>query len=955
MLSSDRHRRVRALFERVREQPPPAQGAALVAACTGDDADLLEDVARLLASAARADSFLEHGAAAALGGAESLIGQRFGLYEIQGVIGAGGMGEVYRARDTTLGRDVALKLLPEVFAADPDRVARFQREAQILASLNHPQIAAIYGVEESSGARALVLELVEGPTLADRIAQGAVPLDEAVPIARQITQALEAAHALGIVHRDLKPANIKLRPDGAVKVLDFGLAKALEPPSAGVDGSGSRTLTSPVMTRAGVILGTAAYMSPEQARGRAVDRRSDIWAFGCVLFEMLTGEHAFDGEDLPGTLASILTREPAWSSLPSGTPPALHRLLRRCLEKDRSRRLADVADARLELDERVPDVAASGASSPSPASAVRRFGPWWVAGACLVTTLGLAALRIRDRPPSQTGVYRASILIPGRLGLPRSGLGASITVSPDGRRLAFVVSDSSGHSRLWIRALDGLVAEPLADTVDAASPFWSPNSRWLGFVQNGRLRKIDASGGQAVTVSDSAAVGGTWSREDVILFTLATGALAQVPAAGGTAVPLTTIDSNGGEVHNLFPFFLPDGRSFVYVSLGTGSVHAEVYLASLDATTRPVRLPVDATVVQYASGFLWFLRGSTLMAQPFDPVHRRLAGEAVPVAEQIRIDNSWIRTGVFSPSDAGTLVVQTDPSPGYDLVWYDRQGRSLGTLGARADYSDVQLSPDGRRVLVSVAAAGTAARDLWIFDVARGLRTRFTFDDARPIRTPIWSRDGARIAFASERQGHLVLLQKSSNGAASEEPLLEDGFDKEPTSWSPDGRFILYARRAAINAPSSWVLPLEGDRKPFELAQPRARFPQFSPDGRWILYASPGAGRAAEVYIARFPGPGSSWQVSTAGGFNPRWRADGKEVFYLYQQEDKLMSAAVSLGPDHVVVGEAKPLFDLPWIGPRFTFDVSPDGGRILALTQPSQAASAPLTLIVNWPALLKQ
>ncbi len=950
--SVDRHQRGRALFEELRELPRAAQPAALAAACAGD-ARLEEDVAQLLAAAADAGSFLERGAEAALAAGSSLIGRRLGPYEIQGILGAGGMGEVYRARDAALGRDVALKILPELFAVDPDRVARFRREAQILASLNHPHIAAIYGLEESNGVPVLVLELVDGPTLADRIAGGKVPLDDALPIALQMVEALEAAHAQGIVHRDLKPANLKLRADGTVKVLDFGLAKALETPAVDVNASQSPTYASPSLTRMGAILGTAAYMSPEQAKGRPVDKRSDIWSFGCVLFEMLSGTPAFGGQDNAESLAFILTREPDWGSLPPGTPASIRRLLRRCLEKDRARRLADIADARLELDERGPEDATAEAATPRP-SGTLRWLPWAIAAVCLATALGLGGLRVWDRPAaSDAPVFRSSIPLPGRLGTVRSSIGAYVALSPDGRRLAFVAADTNGRTQLWLRSLDELVAQPLADTADALSPFWSPDSRWMAFVQNGALKKVDASGGRPVTLSEPATSGGTWSRDNVILFTQRSGRLAQVPAGGGVTSPLTTIEGNGGEVFNFSPVFLPDGRRFIYASIGKGEVRTELYLASLDAAFARKRLPLDATV-QYAAGRLWFLRGSTLMAQPFDPVLGALSAEAVPIAEHVRIDNTWTRTGVFTVSPTGTLVFQADPSPGYELVWYDREGRRLGTLGTPADYADVQLSPDGRRVLVSVAPVGSEARDIWMFDVGRGLRTRFTFDDARPLRGPIWSRDGRRVVFASAREGRVVFLQKSASGAGDPEVLIDDDSDKEPLSWSPDGRSILFLRRDTVFKSKSWVLPLDGDRKPYALPQPRALFASFSPDGRWISYFSAESGRV-EVYVAPFPGPGGRWQISTAGGLDPRFRADGKEIFYLSPFDNKIMAAPVNMGRDHVDVGEAQPLFTLPKVGPRITYDVSGDGQRILAVTQREQAASAPLTLVVNWPALLKQ
>jgi Tol biopolymer transport system component len=880
------------------------------------------------------------------------VGTRLGPYEVQGALGAGGMGEVYRARDARLNRDVALKILPEVFAADPDRLARFKREAQVLASLNHPHIAAIYGLEEADGVRALVLELVEGPTLADRIARGPMPVEEALPVARQLTEALEAAHERGIVHRDLKPANIKVRPDGAVKVLDFGLAKALEPAPVNADMSQSPTITSPAMTRMGMILGTAAYMSPEQAKGRAADKRSDNWAFGCVLFEMLTGHRAFSGEGVADTLAFILTKEPAWDLLPPETPPSIRRLLRRCLERDRTRRLADIADARLDLDEGVADGTGSGAALAPPSrspSTPRRWLPWSIAAASLATTLWLAGITVFDRPAPDTRVVRGSILLPGRLGTRWGGtLGANLALSPDGRRLAFVATDTTGHRQLWLRTLDGSAARPLADTEDALSPFWSPDSRWLAFVANGKLKKMDPSGGPAVTLCESAVSGGTWNQGDIILFTQSTTQLlAQVRASGGAPATVTALDAKV-EGRHAYPHFLPDGRHFVYVAMGFTEQLA-VYVGSLDSTQRS-RLPLDAGFVQYAQGFLLFARGSTLMAQPFDERRHALAGVAVPVAEQLRVDAPG-RGSFFSVSATGMLVFQEDPSPGNELVWYDREGRPTSTLGTVADYTDLRLSPDGRHALVSIAEPGTTNRDLWIFDVARGLRTRFTSDPA-PETHNVWSPDGSRIAFDSRRKGHRDMYQKASNGTGDEEVLLEDEFDKNPTAWSPDGRFILYIRRSPN--PNIWVLPLAGDRKPFPFREtPSSELPTaFSPDGRWVAYFSNESGRV-EVYVSPFPGPGEKTLVSTAGGQDARWRQDGKEI--LYWANNKLMAAAVSADRGRFEVGDVKPLFDLPKVAPRSTYDISPDGQRILAVTQKTQAGLAPLTLVVNWPALLKE
>ncbi len=871
------------------------------------------------------------------------VGTRLGAYEIRAALGAGGMGEVYRARDTKLSRDVALKLLPELFASDPDRLARFQREAQLLASLNHPNIAAIYGLEETDGVRALVLELVEGPTLAERIAQGPLSIEEAAPIARQITEALEAAHARGIIHRDLKPANIKLQPDGTVKVLDFGLAKALEPPSADAAASRLPTLTAPAMTRVGMVLGTPAYMSPEQAKGLAADKRSDIWALGCVLFEMLSGHIAFGGESTAESLAAILTREPEWGRLPAETPPSIRRLLRRCLEKDRTRRLADMADVRLEIDERESERAET---RPAIRGTLRRGLVGAAAGALLATTLWFAGAHVFDRPPD-TGVVRATIPLPGRLGGRWSGtLGANLALSPDGRRLTFVATDAAGLRQLWLRDLDAIAARPLADTEDAISPFWSPDGRWLAFVAQGRLRKLDPSGGPVVTLCESALAGGAWNRDDIILFTQSgSESLAKVSAAGGPPAPATATDPS--EFRHVYPFFLSDGRRFIYVSV-VGADQVTVYLASLDSTER-TKLPVDANFVHASDGFLFFAQERTLMAQAFDERRHALIGSAVRLAEQLRTDPAP-RGSYFSVSATGMLVYQEDLAPGFELVWFDRAGRPLGTLGEAADYADLTLSPDGRRASVSVRETGSTNRDLWIFDVARGVRSRFTVDPATETHG-VWSPDGARIAFDSRRRGHRDLYLKASSGAEDEEVLLEDEFDKAPTTWSPDGRFLLYFKMA--QARSIWVLPLDGERKPFPFrTTPFNEIPSgFSPDGRWLASFSTESGRW-EVYVSPFPGPGARTQISTAGGYDARWSRDGKEIFYM-SPDNKLMVAAVSAKGDTFEVLDVKALFELPKVGGRFTYDVSPDGQRILAVTRKVEAA-VPLSLVTDWRALLE-
>jgi Tol biopolymer transport system component len=861
------------------------------------------------------------------------------------------MGEVYRGRDTELNRDVALKVMGERFAEDPDRLARFKREAQLLASLNHPHIASIYGVAEFSGGRALVLELVEGPTLADRIAAGPIPLEEALSIARQIALALEAAHAKGIVHRDLKPANVKVRPDGTVKVLDFGLAKALEP----AEPTHSPTAAGSTMTQTGMILGTPAYMSPEQARGAPADKRSDIWAFGCVLYEMLAQRRTFQGETVTDTLELVLTGTARrGTGLPPQTPPAIRRLLRRCLQRDRSRRLADIADARLELDEldseHSDDASRAAAGRARGGSTFARWLPWGIAAAAVAGVVWLAGGAGRESQVGAAPGVRSSILFEGRLG---SATGTTLALSPDGRRLALLLTDSSSHRQLWLRDLDAAEARPLAGTDDATSPFWSPDGRWLAFVVNQKLKKIDPAAGEPVTVCDSALSGGAWSRDDVILFTLSPSqALAQVSAAGGTPSIVTDVDTRT-EWRHAFPCFLPDGRHFVFAAMGFGD-EVTSHLASLDSRER-TRLPVDSPFMHAQEGCLLFAQGSTLMARALDPQSLALVGPAVPITERLRLPGgAGSFVSVYASASAnGTLVFQEDPAPGFDLTWFDREGQATGTLGNAADYGDLTLSPDGRQALVSVVEPGTSNRDLWIFDVARNLRTRFTTDPA-PETHCIWSPDGGSIVFDSQRAGHRDLYQKRTDGSA-EELLLADEFDKNPLGWSPDGQHILYAKRrgAEVNV---WVLPVGGDRQPFPFRETTCSFQlggAFSPDGRWVSFFSNESGRM-EVYAAPFPGPGPATQISTEGGWDSRWSRDGKEIFYRHP-DGRLIVAAITASDQRLDVGEVKPLFMLPKVGRRYSYDVSPDGQRILAVTQKPGVGSEPLTLMQNWPALVRK
>jgi len=888
-------------------------------------------------------------------------GTRLGPYEIVSAIGAGGMGEVYRARDTKLNREVALKVLPAGVALDPDRLARFKREAQMLASLNHPNIAAIHGFEDSGDIHALVLELVEGETLADRIARGAVPLEDALPTARQICDALEAAHEHGIIHRDLKPANIKVRPDGSVKVLDFGLARAVEAaPAAGT--SLSPTITSPaMMTGVGVLLGTAAYMAPEQARGKAVDKRADIWAFGCVLFEMLTGKRAFEGDEIADVLARVIEREPDFTRLPPQTPPAIRRLLRRALEKDRKGRLDSAVAARLDIQEAM--------SAPAETTPIETRGglrrnarvAWSVASALLlVAALATGALYYVGTARDEAPPVRFFISLPdgwelARQSAPPSGASPTpLSVSPDGRTLAFAARSIEGKFQIWLRSLGTLDAQPLAGTEGAASPFWSPDSGALGFFAGGKLKKIAVSGGPPITLADAASErGGAWNRDGVIVFApTLTSPLMKVAAAGGTPAAATTLGK--GEAAHQRPVFLPDGQHFLYRVVTAGAqAQVPIYMGSLDSPDRSLLLKSDSLNIAYARGHLLFLRETTLLAQPFDTSRLMLTGDAFPVAEQIQMQGTP-PAGVFSASDTGVLAYQTGiGGRATELTWFDRTGKKLGTLGQPDQYADVELSGDARQASVSLPDQSGKGRDIWMLDVARNLRTRFTFDPTDELAL-IWSPDRSRVAYNSRRKGHLDLYMKPASGAGMEEVLLEDQNEKYPLSWSPDGQRILYVRAGGTTGNDLFVLPLSGDRKPVPLLNTQfSEAPgQFSPDGRWVAYSSNESGRN-EVYVVPFSGQGGKWQVS-AGGTNARWTRNGSEIVYM-SPDNTLMAAEVNGRGTGFEVGAVTPLFRTRIAPTRYEYDVTADGQRFLINTLPEQTTSSPITVVLNWTAGLKK
>jgi serine/threonine protein kinase len=975
---SDAWRRVDQVLQAALLRPPDERDSFLHDACAGDPA-LEKEVRSLLAADERAGSFLDdpaiHAAARALAGDQRASdsyqsdllttrmalspGSRLGPYEISAQIGRGGMGEVYRARDTNLGRQVAIKVLPEAVAADRDRLARFDREAKTLAALNHPNIAAIYGLERRGGSTALVMELVEGLTLADRIAQGAIPVAEALPIARQIAEALEAAHEQGIIHRDLKPANVKVTPDGRVKVLDFGLAKASVAKQSAEEVGNSPTLSA-LPTMQGVIMGTAAYMSPEQSRGKTVTRATDIWAFGCVLYEMLTGNQAFPGEDVTDILAAVVRGEPAWSSLPKDTPPAIRTLLQRCLRKNRPERLQDAASLRIEIADVLSGATPTTVEAATAAPRKSRERWAWVAAAVLlIATAALGAwVTALRRPPAEAPSVRFSIGPPEGATFitnPQNPI-----VSPDGSKLAFLAQASpSKPSQLWVRALDSETARPIAGTDNAYQPFWSADSRFLAFYADGKLKKIAVSGGPAQTLADST-VGsqGTWSRDGVVLFTTAD-TIYRVSSDGGNATQVTMLDSSRQELRHQWPYLLPDGKHFLFSARSSNPENNAIYVASLDSPQRKLLVNILSNPVYVPPGYLLFNREGTLMARPFDAQRLELTGGEVPIAENVDF-NPVNGRAAFSASENGVLGYRTGAGSNSQLRWFDRSGKPLGVLGDPARYSDVQLSPDGKQASVSIVDPTKRTSDIWIFDVESGLKTKFTFDPADDLAM-VWKPDGKRAVFSSQRKGHFDLYQKNADGTGTEELLFEDNLNKYPVSFTPDGKFLLYVSTGGPTGSDLFVLSL-ADRKsvPFVNTSASETPGGFSPDARWIAYVSNESGQN-QVYVAPFPGPGGKRLVSSVGAEpgNARWWShDGSEIFYI-ARDRTLMVAAVNGKGTSFEVGAVKPLFQPLRVGSRahidMQYDVSPDGQRFLIYTASEQTSSAPISVVANWTAALKK
>jgi serine/threonine-protein kinase len=883
-------------------------------------------------------------------------GSRLGPYEILSPLGAGGMGEVYRARDTRLARPVAIKVVHDAFARDPERMARFEREAKFLASLNHPNIAAIYGLEDSGDGRALVMELVEGPTLADRVKSGPLPVDEAVLIAKQISEGLEYAHERGVVHRDLKPANIKVTAHDAVKILDFGLAKAIEGEAVEADIGTSPTLTR-MATQAGFILGTAAYMSPEQAKGKPVDRRADIWAFGCVLFEMLTGKAPFQGETVTDTLAAVVRGEPDWSRLPAGTPLRIRVLLQRCLQKDPKQRLRDIGDARISIDEVI-----SGATleTPSPSELPGATGWRGAFGrhtilapvfACLIVAaiVGLAVWNLKPAPaPAAQVESRFTITLP-----PGDQLAAlddpAIAISQDGTQLAYVAVHS-GMRQLFLRQMNNLDAQPVPDSQNALCPFFSPDGQWLGFYGGARLRKIAIGGGVAVNLAGAAGGhGASWSSQGTIIFAPELGALQQISDVGGAVQPVTQLAVDQGETRHDWPSLLPGGHAVLFVA---GPYPPKIAVQSLPSGERRY-LGLTGASPQYASsGHLLYVLDGSLMAVGFDPKSFQLAGTPVPVLQGVmQLGNG---SAQYSVSATGSLAYIPGSAQGAAtrLVWVSRNGTEQALPAPPRNYTYPRLSPDGRRLALTIRDETTQT---WLYDFGRDTLTRLTFDGTVD-EVPVWTPDGKRIAHISNKDGAVNIYWESADGGGSLERLTTSQDTNAPSSFSPDGKFLAYIDINGTTGYDLWVLRLS-DRKaePFLKTPHGEAAPRFSPDGRWLAYVSDESGRY-EVYVQPYPGPGGKYQISTDGGTEPVWNPNGKELFY--RSGDKMMAVDIST-QGGFSAGKSKMLFQgpyLPTVGTFPLYDVSPDGQRFLMLKPIEQTASLTQIVVVqNWFEELKQ
>jgi Tol biopolymer transport system component len=883
-------------------------------------------------------------------------GTKLGPYEVIAPLGAGGMGEVYRARDTRLNREVAIKVLPAVFASDADRLKRFEQEASATSALNHPNILTIYDIGRHEGAPYIVAELLEGEELVEILVSGALPARKAIDYARQIVSGLDAAHEKGIVHRDLKPANLFITNDGRVKILDFGLAKLKPSTLAAVADSEGPTMMP--ATNPGVVLGTVGYMSPEQVRGQTADHRSDIFSFGVVLFEMLTGRKAFSGDSAVELMNAILKDDvPELNDNDARISPALEKIMRRCLEKKPEHRFHSAHDLGFALEAVSTATSSSGSGLPAATKLKSQRFAWsdrsaWIVTGILALTLLAMGFMYFNRPALEARSIRLAFVPPQNLAF-NDGQPDNVIISPDGQKMAFSAVSPDGKWQLWVRRMDSPDAQLLSGTDDPLEPFWSPDSRSIAFGSQGKLKRVDLTGGSPQILCDAARMtGGSWSNKGIIVFGSDYGsALFQVPETGGEPKPATVMDREQANFGHSAPYFLPDGKHFLFRINITNP--RGVWVGSLDSPEIKQVLN-DNTNAAYASGFLLFLRNEVLMAQPFDLGSLQLKGEAAPVVTGGTSDSRGARR--FSISENGVLVWQGNWQREYQLVWFDRGGKQVGVVGAPMKVSTGQephLSPDGKRLVIK------RDNNIWVIDLARetGIRLTSVFS-----QLPLWSPDGSHVAFQSSIEGttHRGIAQKAANGVGETE-LLWDGV-KFPQSWSPDGRFILFMQRGVKTRLDIWALELSGEKKEHVILNSAfdEREPQISPDGRWLAYCSDESGNY-EIYVQPFTAEGKvggdKKRVSTTGGTEPLWRRDGKELFFV-ADGGKMMSVAVANNGGQLEFAAPKFLFQTHMHN-RYSilheYDVSPDGQRFLIGTLIGESKAPPPTVILNWTADLKK
>jgi eukaryotic-like serine/threonine-protein kinase len=893
-------------------------------------------------------------------------GTRLGRYEIRSQLGAGGMGEVYLARDPKIGRDVAIKVLAPSLSNNKERLARFEQEAQAAGSLNHPNILAIYDVQTEDGALYVVSELLEGETLRDVIGGTALPLRKALGFGLQIAEGLAAAHEKGIIHRDLKPENLFITVDGRVKILDFGLAKLIETNSSSIV---TDIPTKKVNTAAGSVVGTVGYMSPEQLRGKPVDQRTDIFSFGTVLYEMLSGRKAFQKDSTADTISAILREDPPeLSETNKNVSSGLERIVRRCLEKNREKRFHSASDLAFAL-EALTSIQGSGEisivggytdESSRRWLKIRDWLGWGIAAVLFISTIALAAIYYRQTETRHQTV-RFILTPPDKM-----TFGDSVALSPDGRRLAFVAVAANGEPTLWVRALDSVQAQNLKGSEGAAFPFWSPDGRYLGFFASGKLKKIEASGGAIQTLTETAADprGATWGIDGTIIFSPAISSpLFKISASGGTATQITELDKERRQASHRWPWFLPDGRHYLYFGRGGRKDVEGIFVGSLDSRETKfllnsrVRAIYAPHTIERTRGFLLYVRDGTLLAHHFDPTRLELSGEGVTIAQNVlSYPTEFGPTGnsVVSASSNGDLVFRVGAEPISQLIWADRSGKLSNPIVPPSVYREPMISPDGKKIVMSRQLEDT--EDIWLVETSPDVRMmRFTFDPAADV-SAVWTPDGNHIIFASNRNGKFELYQKPSGGAGAEELLLSAEGDAYPHGVTPDGKYILFEFGGLQKTHSDiWALPTFGDRKAFPVVQSDfvESHAQFSPDGHWVAFVSDESGRP-EVYVQSFPSSGGKWQVSVAGGDQPMWNPHEKEIFYM-APDRSIVSVSYKLSGDIFTIGHSSVLFTThaaqsSLVDDRNGYLISADG-RFLINNLVDEGLSTPLTIVLNWNA----